>query len=87
MTAAESPEGSSLVSVAVLDGPGRPVDELLHEVAREADSGTLGHSLHHTRSQLSARREKLKLEVRGSVRGRARGGARGRVRVRVRVRV
>ena len=32
------------------------VDELLHEIAREADSGTLGHSLHHTRSQLSERR-------------------------------
>jgi len=51
------------VSVAVLDGPGRPVDELLHEIAREADSGTLGHSLHHTRSKLSTRRDKLKLEV------------------------
>ena len=39
------------------------MDELLHEIAREADSGTLGHSLHHTRSRLSERREKHKLEV------------------------
>ena len=35
VSAADSPPDSSLVSVVVLDGPGRPVDELVHEIARE----------------------------------------------------
>ena len=60
--AASAPAGSALVSVEVLDGPGRPVDELLHAIAREAASGALGSSLHSTRRQL-AKSSKSKVEV------------------------
>ena len=40
-----------------------PIAHTLLTTTCQADAGTLGHSLHHTRSELSTRRDKLKLEV------------------------